>query len=260
MSVAAEYRQQYQWRAWQLVFDKLPLQAGQRVLDLGCGIGDQARELASRGCKVTGLDANQELIDAAMLDQMPNCEFLSRDLRNPPDLGLSVDGIWCSFVAAYFTDLTPLLTTWMPLLKPGGWIAITEVDDLFGHEPLSSRTQSFLRRLADDALAAGRYDFHMGSKLQGFLQQTGFSSSQVLTLPDQELSFQGSATSEVVDAWRRRLQRMPHLRALCASEFPRVQEEFLSCLSRSDHVSSAKVISCIASKVARFSPTGSFDM
>lgn len=250
MSLAAEYRQQFQWRSWQLVLDKLPLQAGQTVLDLGCGIGDQARELASRGCKVIGLDANQELIAAAISHQISNCEFLICDLRNPPPLDLRVDGIWCSFVAAYFTDLTRLLTRWTPLLKPGGWIAITEVEDLFGHKPLGSRTQWVLRRLPDDALSAGRYDFHMGGKLHSYLQQTGFSKAQRLALPDQELSFQGSATSEVIDAWRRRLQRMPHLRALCAAQFPNVQEEFLSCLSRPDHVSTTQVISCLAVKVA----------
>jgi SAM-dependent methyltransferase len=248
MTLAAEYRQQFQWRPWKLIFEKLPLQPGQTILDLGCGIGDQARELASRGCKVIGIDGSQELINAAILEQTPNCEFLTCDLRNPSDVGISVDGIWCSFVAAYFTNLTWFLRGWTPLLKSGGWVAITEIEDLFGHEPLSSRTRWFLHRLAEDALTAGRYDFHMGGKLQGYLEQAGVSISQLLTLPDQELSFQGAATPEVVDAWHRRFQRMPHLRALCASEFPSVQQEFLSCLSRSDHVSTARVISCIAVK------------
>jgi hypothetical protein len=132
--------------------------------------------------------------------------------------------------------------------KSGGWVAITEIEDLFGHEPLSSRTRWFLHRLADDALTAGRHDFHMGGKLQGYLEQAGVSVSRLLALPDQELSFQGAATPEVVNAWQRRFQRMPHLQALCASEFPSVQEEFLSCLSRPDHVSTAEVISCIGVK------------
>ena len=248
MSLAAEYRQQAQWRSWPLVFDQLPLQPGHAILDLGCAIGDQARELASRGCSVIGLDANRELIAAARLDQPPHCEFLVCDLRNPPSLGLQADGIWCSFAAAYFPRLDELLGRWTPLLKPGGWLAITEIDDFFGHEPLSPRTRSLLQEFEADALAAGRYDFHMGSKLPGFLSQAGVAVSQVLTLPDQEFSLQGAATPEVVEAWQKRFQRMPHLRAICASEFAAVQEDFLSCLSRPNHVSTAKVISCIATK------------
>jgi ubiquinone/menaquinone biosynthesis C-methylase UbiE len=250
MSLAAEYRQQFSWRSWSLIFEEVPLQPGQTILDLGCGIGDQARELASRGCKVIGLDGNQELIDAAILEQPPNCEFLTCDLRNPPNLGIRVDGIWSSFVAAYFTNLVELLRRWSPVLSPEGWIAITEIDDFFGHEPLSPRTKSLLQAFADDALTAGRYDFHMGGKLQSCLAQAGFAVSRVLTLPDRELSFQGAAPPEVVEAWRTRFQRMPRLQAICGSEFANVQEEFLSCLSRHDHVSTAKVISCIAMKSA----------
>lgn len=249
MSLADDYRQQFSWRSWNRLFEEVPLQRGQTILDLGCAIGDQARELASRGCTVIGLDGNRELIDAAILEPLPNCEFRMCDLRSAPNPAIRVDGIWCSFVAAYFTNLVEFLTRWSPVLNPGGWITITEVDDLFGHEPLSPRTQSLLQRFADDALTAARYDFHMGGKLQSCLARAGFAVSRVFTLPDKELSFDGAASSEVVDAWRRRFHRMPRLRAICGSEFENVQEEFLSCLSRPDHVSTAKVISCIATKI-----------
>jgi SAM-dependent methyltransferase len=249
MSLAAEYRQQFEWRSWNLIFDEAPFERGQTILDLGCGIGDLARELASRGCRVIGLDGNPELIDAAIREHLPNCEFLTCDLRNPPSPGLMVDGIWCSFVAAYFTNLVELLRKWAPVLRPGGWIAITEVDDLLGHEPLSPRTRSLLQSFALQALAAGRYDFHMGGKLPNCLEQAGFAVSRVLTLPDKELSFEGPAAPGVVEAWRRRFSRMPRLQALCGSEFTTVQEDFISCLSRPDHISRAKVVCCIATKI-----------
>jgi len=249
MSPVAEYRQQFSWRPWNLILDEVPLQAGQTVLDLGCGVSDQAREIVSRGCKVIGLDGNQELIDAAVMKQLPNCEFRTCDLRKTANLGVKVDGLWCSFVAAYFTDLNEFLRRWAHILRGGGWIAITEIENLFGHEPLSPRTRLLLQNLAEDALVAGRYDFHMGGKLKVGLEQVGFGMSRLLTLPDKELSFQGAATPGVVDAWRRRFQRMPHLQALCGSEFASVQEEFLSCLSRPEHVSTAKVITCIATKI-----------
>ena len=248
MSLAAEYRQQFRWRPWSQIFAEVPLEPGQTILDLGCATGDQARELASRGCHVIGLDGNQELLDAAAADRPPNCKFRACDLRNPPHPGIVADGIWCSFTAAYMIDLVRFLKTWAQFLRVGGWIAITEVDDLFGHEPLSERTRSLLQGFADDARGSGRYDFHMGGKLEDCLVEAGFTVTRVLTLPDQELSFPGAAPAEVVEAWRRRLQRMPGLRRFCPSEFAQVEEEFLSCLSRPDHVSRAKVITCIATK------------
>lgn len=248
MSLGAQYRQQFGWRSWNLVLDELPLRPGMAVLDLGCAIGDQARALAARGCTVIGLDANQELIDAARLEASPHCEFRIHDLRRAPATDLHVDGIWCSFVPSYFTRLAELLGTWAPVLKPGGWIALTEIDDLFGHEPLSARTRELLRGFADEARAAGRYDYHMGSKLESGLAEAGFAVSRVLMLPDEEFSFEGAARPEVVEAWRARFQRMPGLRFFCGEEFARVQEDFLACLSRPEHVSTARVISCVATK------------
>lgn len=38
---------------------------GQRVLDLGTGTGNVARELARRGCRVTGVDVAEEQVEAA---------------------------------------------------------------------------------------------------------------------------------------------------------------------------------------------------
>jgi hypothetical protein len=55
---------------------------------------------------------------------------------------------------------------------------------------------------------AGRYDFHMGRKLQNHLEQSGFRVSKVLTLQDHELSFGGRPARKVVDAWRTRFK--PH--------------------------------------------------
>jgi len=248
MTLAAEYRQQFGWRSWNLIFQQLPLRWGQTVLDMGCGIGDQARELGARGCKVIGLDANEELINEATAAKPINCEFRTCDLRDLPELGIRADGIWCSFAAAYFTNLPELLRKWAQFLESGGWIAITEIDDLFGHEPLSIRTRSLLQDYADDALAGARYDFRVGGKLQEYLRQAGFAVSRVLTLPDQELSFRGPATPDVVVAWQKRFERMTLLQKFCASEFENVREEFLSCLTRPDHLSTAKVVSCIATK------------
>ncbi|MBS1849248.1 MAG: methyltransferase domain-containing protein [Actinobacteria bacterium] len=47
------------------LIDVLELEPGMSVLDVGCGPGRHALELASRGMRVTGLDISQEFVDLA---------------------------------------------------------------------------------------------------------------------------------------------------------------------------------------------------
>ena len=46
------------------VLDLLRPEAGERVLDLGCGDGALTIELVRRGCRVTGVDTNMEMAEA----------------------------------------------------------------------------------------------------------------------------------------------------------------------------------------------------
>ncbi len=248
MSLASEYRRQVGWRDWPRVFDALPVLQGQTVLDLGCGVGDQAAKLVARGARVIGVDINEELLGEARAKGLSNAEFRSGDLRLPLDLGVVVDGLWCSFTAAYFPELPAALASWASCLRPDGWAALTEIDDLFGHEPLGARTRSLLEAYAREALAAGRYDFRMGRKLRGHLERSGFTVSNELTLGDQELSFDGPARPGVVDVWRERLDRMKLLQDFCGLEFRQVREELLGCLAGAGHRSVAKVYCCVATR------------
>lgn len=244
MSLSDEYRRQFAWRPWSEVMALLPPLDGKTVLDLGCGVGDQAAAFVERGARVVGLDTNRELLAMADSRGIPNAEFRNGDLRTLQDVGV-VDGIWCSFAAAYVPELGPALACWKQHLNPEGWVALTEVDDLFGHEPVEPLTRSLLASYARDALAANRYDFHMGSKLQTQLEQAGFTIVESRILVDQELSFDGPAESEVLDAWSSRLNRMRLLKDFCGPIFDRVRDDFLSALSHPAHHSLAKVCCCI---------------
>ena len=250
MSLSEELKRQFGWREWPRILGELPPLRGRTVLDRGCGVGDQAAELAARGARVVGIDGNEELLREARSRRLRDAEFLGADLRSIPDLGLAADGIWCSFAAAYFPDLPAAMAGWGRHLRPGGWIAVTEIDDLFGHEPLGPGTRSLLDAYAREALAAGRYDFHMGRKLRGHLVASGFQVSKELVLEDRELSFAGPALPEVVDAWRSRFERMRLLRDFCGSAFDGMRDEFLACLTLPGHRSTARVCFCLANRIS----------
>lgn len=248
MDPVADYQRQFGWRPWGRILDLLPPLGGLNVLDLGCGIGDLAAELTNRGARVTGFDINQQFVDFALDRHIENGKFHCCDLRSLPASGEQADLIWSSFAAAYFTDFSDVLASWGTRLRPGGWITLTEIDNLFGHEPVKARTRALLNAYSQDALQAGRYDFFMGRKLRGYLEECGFQILTFVTLEDQELSFQGPASPEVVNAWSRRLAGMGLLQDYCGAEFPSLREDFLGCLERPDHDSTAKVCCCIAQK------------
>lgn len=253
MSLADDYRRQYAWRDWKRVFDALPVLTGQRVLDLGCAIGDQAAELAARGARVVAIDANEELLTIARARGDSRIEFRTGDLREELALGGGFDGLWCSFGAAYFCALAPRLAAWTSELRPGAWVVLTEIDDLFGHAPLAPRTRAWLGQYAREALAAGRYDFEMGRKLATHARAAGLEVVRELELADAEFSSAGPARTDVIDAWRQRFERMTLLRDLCGAEFDAVRDDFLACLASPDHRSSSRVV-CLLARVPDRTP------
>lgn len=246
MSLADEYHRQLAWRDWDTLLARLPLRRRERVLDLGCGVGDQAAELVARGARVLGIDGNADLIAVARARGLAGAEFRHGDLQELAVPEGAFDGLWCSFAAAYFVDLAPRLARWSRTLRPGGWLALTEVDDFFAHEPLEAPVREHLEAYVADALAARRYDFRMGRKLRGHLERAGLAVTAELALADQEFSFDGPARPEVHEAWRERFERMPLLRQQCGGEFEHVRAEFLRCLARPEHRSRARVLVCLA--------------
>jgi hypothetical protein len=48
-------------------------------------------------------------------------------------------------------DWHTVLRAWATNLKLGGWIAVTEIDDLFGHEPLRFQTKQLFKAYGEKA-------------------------------------------------------------------------------------------------------------
>lgn len=244
MSLVDQYRAQREWRDWPAIFAALPaIEPGQRVLDLGCGVGDQSAELVARGARVIGVDINPELLEAARSRGLPGAEFRLADLREPLELDAPVAGVWSSFTAAYLCDLSIHLARWRELLEPAGWIALTEVDDLFAHEPLDPAVAAVLDAHVASALEHNRYDFRMGRELAAHLECAGFAVERTLTVGDRELCFDGPAPPEIAAAWAARLDRLA-LRQ--RPDFAAIKAAFIDALGHPEHRSRASVWCCLA--------------
>jgi trans-aconitate methyltransferase len=143
MMLPDEYERQERWRRWDTALARVPLARGQRVLDLGCGVGAVTATLAQAGADVIGVDLDDTLLARAR-QRHPGLRFEKHDVGTlEPSMFGRVDGIWASFVAAYFADVDAIVARWRRCVVDGGWLALVEMDDLLGHEPRA-------RALADD--------------------------------------------------------------------------------------------------------------
>lgn len=237
-----EYRRQFAWRDWARALRLCPIARGQHILDLGCGPGDLSALLAARGVRVTGIDRDPELLAAARM-ATANVRFEQQDLSNLT-LRDAFDGIWCSFTAAYFVDFATMFARWCTFLRPSAWVCLIDIDDLLGHEPRSDTTRETVERFYRDAFEKHRYDFLAGRRLSHALQTQGFHVTTI-ELPDLELAFEGSASPEVIEAWRARFSRMTGLKAFLGSAFPEFTEGFIGTLESPQHRALCKVVCCV---------------
>jgi SAM-dependent methyltransferase len=116
--------------AWQL----LDLRPGMSVLDLACGHGELANRLASRGCRVTGLDSSAVFLDRARADAAAagvSVEYVAGDMRQIPWTGRFDRVINWSTAFGYFDDATnrAVLEGIVRVLRPGGRLAM-DLDNL----------------------------------------------------------------------------------------------------------------------------------
>jgi ubiquinone/menaquinone biosynthesis C-methylase UbiE len=134
------------------------LTAGMRVLDVGCGPGDVAMlaaELVGPRGRVVGIDHNEEILSTARRRigdlGYSNVEFLHSDLETH-NLKADFDAVVCRYVLIHQTDPVRFLQAMTELLRPGGVIAVHEMDAARGlhcNPPIP-----LLRRVEELALIA----------------------------------------------------------------------------------------------------------
>lgn len=126
---------------------------GQRVVDLGTGTGVLARELAARGCVVTGIDVARELLD----DAASHGPAVTYRLAAAEDTGLPGDA-WDVVTAAqcwHWFDRPKALAEVRRLLVGGGSLVICGRDYSLGPGSLGALSEELVLGHNPDWGAAG---------------------------------------------------------------------------------------------------------
>lgn len=109
------------------LFDEI---VGKRVLDFGCGSGENIAPLLARGAKVIAVDLSEDLIKlaqkrVAITGQDGECRFAVASAYDVPLADGVVDAILCSSLLHHLTIPRAMLEM-RRLLKPGGIAIIKE--------------------------------------------------------------------------------------------------------------------------------------
>jgi len=102
----------------------LALPEGARVLDLACGTGDLSRTASRLGYRVVGADLSAGML-AANGAATP---LVEADGSRMPFAGAAFDGLVCGYALRNFTDLAATLAECARVVRPGGRLAVLEVD------------------------------------------------------------------------------------------------------------------------------------
>jgi ubiquinone/menaquinone biosynthesis C-methylase UbiE len=100
------------------------LAPGSKILDVGCGTGHLAAELARRGFDTWGTDLSAGMVDYARQHYNPD-RFQVADIERIPFPDNYFDGIVCLGVMEYLGSDEPALREMRRVLKPGGHAVIT---------------------------------------------------------------------------------------------------------------------------------------
>ena len=115
------FRMDVGWR--RRTVSALGLPPGAVVVDLACGTGDLAADLAERGLVPIGADLSFGMLAAAPR----RFARIQSDGAALPLPDASVDGVTCGFALRNFTDLRATFAEMARVVRPGGRIALLEV-------------------------------------------------------------------------------------------------------------------------------------
>jgi trans-aconitate methyltransferase len=113
-----EARHNFVWRMGEGVVELLAPQAGERILDLGCGPGQLTRKISESGAQVIGLDSSASMIGQAR-QNFPGLRFVLEDAA-AMTFENEFDAVFSNAALHWMLDPAAVVLAVSKALKPGG--------------------------------------------------------------------------------------------------------------------------------------------
>jgi SAM-dependent methyltransferase len=167
-------------RPWAVtLFDRVELQPGSRVIDLGCGNGgllDLLSERVGPAGRVLGLDYGPAHVASARSfvhdSGLTNVEVRQGDARQTALPSDSFDGAHARLLLINIPQPSEVVAEMVRLVKPGGWVACQEADLLGVCHPPHPAWDRLCRLFADVYQTDGA-NAHVGRGVPELLREAG---------------------------------------------------------------------------------------
>jgi SAM-dependent methyltransferase len=162
----------------QPVVELLAPQAGERILDLGCGDGILAEKIVAAGAAVVAVDAAPDLIAAA---KTRGVDARLMDGQRLP-FNSEFDAVFSNAAFHWMRDADAVIAGVKRALKPGGRF----VAEMGGHGNIASVIVALTAVLGKRGIAAGPLNpfyFPTAEAYRAKLEQAGFAVHEIRILP-----------------------------------------------------------------------------
>lgn len=165
----------------------MPIEPGQRLLDVACGTGVIAREAAYMvGTKgsITGIDLNEGMLDIARMhapDSSTTLQWHKADAENLPFPDASFDVALCQQGLQFFPDKLVALQEMYRVLEPGGLVGICvwrSIEHSPFHHALAKALTRHVSARASEQIEA-QFSFGNADALFELMSEAGFVETEM---------------------------------------------------------------------------------
>lgn len=186
--------------------DHIAVEPGAFVVDVGCGFGPVAFELAHRSAlRVAGVDRDAGVLGAASrigaslgswLGRTSDVVFAKADLHDLPFAAGSADAVTASLVFQHLADPRAAIVEARRVLRAGGRLFVFDVDDGLGASYPESEELARLERAFARWQHGSRGDREIGRKLPVLMAENGFRVTGMAVVPSAALLLTAPQTSQ----------------------------------------------------------------